>query len=288
MEIPAPAKINLYLDVLGRRSDGYHELQMLMCCIGLHDTVRLTFAPGISVACDAPDVPEDESNLAHRAARCFFDATDLEAGAHITIDKTIPVGAGLGGGSSDAAAVLSGLNRYFGHPLSESRLFALALTLGADVPFFLYGRPAVATGIGEILTPYPGLRPRPIVLIYPMRPVSTAAVYKKLNLGLTKNKKITTKFIFESDWNVDAPKRLYNALEPAAFKLCPVIETAKSKLLAAGAAGALMTGSGSAVYGLFNDPNTASHAHRHLSKHTEWQVFETRLMTGAKHPENRG
>ncbi|MGM0452888.1 MAG: 4-(cytidine 5'-diphospho)-2-C-methyl-D-erythritol kinase [Thermodesulfobacteriota bacterium] len=287
MEISAPAKINLYLDVLGRRVDGYHELQMLMCCIGLFDIVRLTAAPDISVSCDAADVPADESNIAHRAARCFFNATAIDAGVHIAIHKTIPVGAGLGGGSSNAAAVLSGLNRHFGYRLPQPRLAELARTIGADVPFFLYGRPAVATGLGEILTPFAGLRSWPIVLIYPMQPVSTAAVYKKLNLGLTKTEKITTKFIFESDWDVDAPKRLHNALEPIAFKLCPEIEVAKSKLLAAGAEGALMTGSGSAVYGLFRDRNTADRAYRHLSKHLQWQVFQTQLLTETKQPENR-
>lgn len=278
MEIAAPAKINLYLDVTGKRPDGYHELVTLMCSIGVYDTVRLNFdAPDIRVFCPHPDVPEDGTNVACRAAALFFAKTGISSGVHIAIEKTIPVGAGLGGGSSDAAAVLTGLNRHFGEPFSGDDLLRISAAIGADVPFFIPGKPVVATGIGEKLAPLPLTRSYPVVLIYPGIPLSTAAVYKNLNFGLTKNEKKNTKTIFELDWDASAPKFLYNALEPAAFQLCPQIQVAKAELLANGAAGALMSGSGSSVYGLFTNESEAEKAHRHLSGHPGWRVFRTQL-----------
>lgn len=279
MEIFAYAKINLILEVIGKRSDGYHELITLMCAIGLHDTVRLFFEGNrITVSCSHPDIPVDHTNLAHIAARRFFDTIgNKDAGVHIEIDKLIPTGAGLGGGSTDAAAVLTALNRHYGKPLSTNRLTAIAAGIGADVPFFIFGKPAVATGIGDVLTPYPNLPPFHLVLIYPAIAVSTAQVYKKLNLGLTKNKKIPKRNIFELDWETGIQKQLHNDLEPVASILCPDIDDAKQQLLANGAAGALMSGSGSSVYGLFTDPDSANQAYKVISRYRRWQVFLTQL-----------
>ncbi|MBS3810215.1 MAG: 4-(cytidine 5'-diphospho)-2-C-methyl-D-erythritol kinase [Desulfobacterales bacterium] len=284
MQLRAPAKINLYLEVLGKRSDGYHDLISLMCCIGIYDTVRFSFgspdaSSGVSVACSHPKVPEDHNNLAYRAAKAFFSETGLhDQGLVIEIEKRIPVGAGLGGGSSNAAAVLSGLNRYYDHPIASDTLMEIGRFLGADVPFFIFGGPAVAAGIGEKLTRFSGLPAMPLVLIYPGRSVSTAEVYKKLNLALTKTKKIHTKSIFELDWETNGPKQLYNSLEPAAMELCPEIAAAKKALVECGAGGALMSGSGSSVFGIFKNTKKAETACRKISGHRQWQVFHTQLL----------
>ncbi|MFO8111515.1 MAG: 4-(cytidine 5'-diphospho)-2-C-methyl-D-erythritol kinase [Desulfosalsimonadaceae bacterium] len=280
MKIKAFAKVNLYLDIVGKRRSGYHELVTLMCPIGLYDTLRLSFETRkINVSCDHPDVPGGPENIAHKAASRFLAASGRpNNGVAIEIKKNIPVGAGLGGGSSDAAAVLSGLNMHFGSPLPSEALLEIAKTIGSDVPFFLYGKPAVAEGIGEIVTPFPGLRPLPIVLVYPRHILSTRAVYKNFNLALTKKEKIHTKNIFKLDWGTNLHRLLFNALEPSAFALSPQIREMKDILLDSGAAGALMSGSGSSVYGIYNESETAEKAFNRLSRQNRWQVFYTRLM----------
>jgi 4-diphosphocytidyl-2-C-methyl-D-erythritol kinase len=279
MDLRSPAKINLYLEVTGKRPDGYHNLIMLMCFIGLFDSLHLAFGQNrISVACSYPHVPQDETNLAFRAARLFLDSSGIQEGVHMDIKKSIPIGAGLGGGSSNAAAVLLGLNKHYGSPYSIDALCQMGKHLGADVPFFIFGGPAVATGIGDVLTPFNNLKSYPILLIYPSVNISTAEVYKKLNLTLTKNKKINTNTIFKSDWGRHAPKLLRNDLETVASALCPDIQTAKQTLLGAGASGALMTGSGSSVFGLFEHRDQAQRAyHQIASDHPKWQVFLTQM-----------
>ncbi|MCF8111347.1 MAG: 4-(cytidine 5'-diphospho)-2-C-methyl-D-erythritol kinase [Desulfobacteraceae bacterium] len=285
MHIKTPAKINLYLDITGIRPDGYHELISLMCCIGIHDTVRFLFdqpnaAGGLTVTCEHPDAPSDGDNLAFGAAEAFFGETGITPGKlNISIEKQIPVGAGLGGGSSNAAGVLRGLNRYYGNPVSTERLKELGAGLGADVPFFITGRPAVAKGIGEKLFRLEGLSPLPLIVIYPGRPVSTARVYKKFNLALTNPEKINKKSIFEPGWVANVSRYLFNALEPAAIKLCPEIGTAKQALLECGADGALMSGSGSSVFGIFADTGKAQRAYAKLSGCVRWRVFLTHLLT---------
>ncbi len=281
MEIKSFAKVNLYLDIIGKRPDGYHELVSLMCPIALHDTLAVSFdTHGIQVSCDHPDVPGGPENIAYTAASRFFSAAAIPgAGVAITIRKTIPIGAGLGGGSSNAAAVLIGLNRHFGYPLSPETLLETGKAIGADVPFFICGKPAVARGIGDILTPFSGLNPLPLVLVYPRHILSTRDVYKNFNLTLTKKEKIHTKNIFKLDWGTNIDRLLFNALEPAAFTLSPQIAEVKRKLLDSGAAGALMSGSGSSVYGIYRDPETAEKAFSLLSRQRRWQVFCTRLLT---------
>lgn len=255
--VRAPAKINLFLRVLGRRSDGYHDLHSLMCPVTLYDTLTVAIGgDGIRVSCPHPAVPEDDTNLAARAADLFINAlaagdTALP-GVRIHVEKHIPVGAGLGGGSSDAAAVLTTLNRQFGSPLSTSALMALGRRIGADVPFFIHGAPALATGIGDRLEPFPHLTPWTALLVYPDAVVSTAWVYKNLNLRLTKDEKKLSKFHFNGRFfSVD--EHLVNDLEQVTEGAFPVIGRIKRLLLAHGAAGALMTGSGSTVFGLFAD-----------------------------------
>ena len=192
MEILSPAKINLFLQILGKRSDGYHDLITLMCCIGLYDTVSLTFGvKDITVSCNHPVVPVDDTNVAFGAAHLFLKTLKKNEGVGIFIKKQIPVAAGLGGGSSNAAAVFLGLNRYYGYPFSTEELMSMGLSIGADVPFFIFQRPAIASGIGEKLEAYQNLKNLKILLVFPGFSVSTADVYKKLNLGLKKNLKVS-------------------------------------------------------------------------------------------------
>ena len=258
----APAKINLFLRVTGKRSDGYHSLFSLMCPVALYDTLTLTLGgSGIRVRCDHPDVPEDASNLAARAARLFLETAFVGrsaplSGLTIHIEKKIPVGAGLGGGSSDAAAVLRMLNGYFEQPLSWATLAALGRRIGADVPFFVSGVPSLASGIGDQLDPFPFLPPLTALLVYPNQSVSTAWVYKNLNLRLTKEEIKLNKILFNGrSFNVG--QHLVNDLERVTEKVLPVINTIKRLLLEHGAAGALMSGSGSTVFGLFTESGRA-------------------------------
>lgn len=282
MELQSPAKINLFLEVTGKRPDGYHNLSTLMCCIGLCDSIHLSFKKKqTTVSCSHPNVPEDKTNLAHRAATLFYKTVKIREGVHIVIDKKIPVGAGLGGGSSNAAAVLKGLNAFYDSPLTDNTLITLGKSLGADVPFFISGKPAIATGIGDILTPCPHIESCPVLLIYPSVPVSTAEVYKNLNLRLTKNKKINTKIFFrlnKLNWGRDAPKLLYNDLETAASAICPEIQKAKAALLQNGALGALMSGSGSAVFGIFENFEKAKKAFNAISHNKMWQLYPSHLV----------
>ena len=277
MALHSPAKVNLFLAVTGRRPDGYHELISLMCPLELADAIHLRVGRGpVSVACAHPDVPETGANLAHRAARRFLDAAGIDAGVGIIIDKRIPVAAGLGGGSSNAAAVLSGLNRHFGEPLTPQALADLAVSIGADVPFFLFGGPALAAGIGEILHPAAPLPPFHVVLLCPSYGVSTAAVYKNLNLGLTKCKKIHKSYPLDSQV-FDAGRHLCNDLEAVAASMHPDIHAAKATLLDNGASGALMSGSGPTVFGLFSEADAARRAERRIAGSGQWRVIGTRL-----------
>lgn len=277
MKLMSPAKINLFLRVLGQRGDGYHELETLMVCIGLFDTVMLTVGRGpTTVCCSDPLVPEDETNLAVRAARLFFRHHGNQGGVHIHIDKQIPVGAGLGGGSSNAAAVLKGLNRHFGSPFSHSALADMALTLGADVPFFIFGRPALATGIGERLDFSPTLTRRPLVILYPGVAVSTAEVYKNLNLGLTKDENKPKYFPLITEFVIE--RHLFNDLEAVTLHRHPEIVAAKTALMENGALGALMSGSGSSVFGVFADTDSARRAGKTLSQRRGWRLFVSEIL----------
>jgi 4-diphosphocytidyl-2-C-methyl-D-erythritol kinase len=282
MKVSAPAKINLFLQVLGRRDDGYHELRTLMCCVGLHDTLVFRMGTaGNTLSCSDPRIPSNEDNLALKAVlsfnRALADKTAI-APQNVAIEliKRIPPGAGLGGGSSDAAAVLNYLNRYYDHPLSNGKLAALALSLGADVPFFLQGRPAIATGVGEHLEPYGGLSPWGVVVVFPGFSISTAEVFKNLNLALTKCEKRLRYFPFKYG-KFDIVRHLCNDLETVAAHRFPVIETIKKELLNQGAMGSLMTGSGSAVFGVFSDLQAARRAGNALEGKADWQVFATEL-----------
>ncbi len=277
----AHAKINLHMEITGKRADGYHEIVTLFCKIDLADTLSFDFKTGgVNVLCDHPDVPDGPENLAYQAAMLFFSETGIHPGLTIKIEKNIPAGAGLGGGSSDAAAVLSVLNRKFNEPLSPHRLHCLALKIGADVPYFLHRGPALATGIGEKLAAFSGIHPYPVIIIDPCKPLSTAEVYNNLNFDLTKTPKKLNKRFFKLKWDQGLLKYLKNDLEPVASSMCPDISTAKSELKKAGSLFSMMSGSGSCVFGFFNNTNQARKAARTISgRHENWRLFVSILRT---------
>jgi 4-diphosphocytidyl-2-C-methyl-D-erythritol kinase len=279
MEMLSPAKINLFLKVLKKRSDGYHDIFSLMCPVSLYDSISFNFTGhGIGVSCNHPDVPEDETNLAFRAAALFFEQLGYRpSGLFMEIDKKIPVAAGLGGGSSNAATVLKALNKHFENPFSQEQLQKIGLAIGADVPFFILGKPAIARGVGERLNVYGGLVDCKVILICPLIKVSTARVYKNLNLGLTNCKKKPKYPIFKNR-NFDFGSNLYNDLETVATSWHPEILEVKNALVLQGAENVLMSGSGPTVFGLYKSMSRACEAVEKLSENKSWKVFLANLL----------
>lgn len=264
-EIKCPAKINLSLDVVNRREDGYHNLSMIMQEINLFDILTFEISEGDGIILTSTDksVPVDDSNLIIKAAKAFFAKTGISASARIHLCKNIPMGAGLGGGSTDAAGTLTALNTMFEKPLTTDELAVMAKTLGADVPFFLYGGCMLAEGIGEILSPLPPLSDAYIVLAKPPVHVSTAYVYKNLVLDESikhPDTKSAITALETGDLNLLAAS-CGNVLETVTAKEYPEIEDYKKIMLANGAAYSLMSGSGSAVFGVFADENSAKAAY---------------------------
>ena len=268
--VSAPAKVNLILDVLGKRPDGYHDVAMLMVRLSLHDRVHvaLTSDDGMTVICPGLELSPGEDNIAVRAARLFLEHVGVRSGVAITIDKRIPAAAGLGGGSSDAAAVMLALNDLLGTGLPRSELQDLGKRLGADVPFFLAGETAAwATGIGERLESWRGLPPMWLVLVNPRFAVSTAWVYQ--NLRLTHQRRATRIPRFPERVG-DLVSLLRNDLESVTSTRHPEINDIKTRLLAAGALGALMSGSGPTVFGVFADQPMAESAARQVAQGSGW------------------
>lgn len=261
MTVLAYAKINLSLGVGPRRDDGYHPVEMVMCSVDCHDTVTVTSREkGVTLVTDLSCLPSDSRNIAHRAASAFLSAAGIPGGLYIRIRKKIPVAAGLAGGSADAAAVLWGLQRLFGSPLSDEKLVSLAAQLGSDVPFCLKGGLALATGRGTELTylpPFPG--GPAFVLVNPGVPLATAGVYRRFDAmdpSPWPETQSLIRAVASKDWPA-AASRFCNMLEPAAFSLCPAICSIRDALLANGAMAARMSGSGPTVYGFFPDRSAA-------------------------------
>ncbi len=260
LTIRAHAKINLSLDVLRKREDGYHDLCSVMQSIKLYDEVSLRPQKGISVRCDLRFLPCDNHNIAWKAARLFMDELETDDGIGIQIKKHIPVGGGLGGGSADAAAVLMGLNRMYGFPISFKRLLELGLACGADVPFCMTGGTCLAEGLGEVLSPLPPLPHCHILLLRPKFPLSTKKIFSMVDVKKIKHHP-DTRGLINALHNRDAngvAVRLYNCLEN--FVPRPEIREYKKFLLDEGAKAALMTGSGSVVYGIFSSMEKATAA----------------------------
>jgi len=272
--IEAPAKLNIRLKITGKRPDGYHELVSIMVPVSLLDfiEIRKKKAPGIDLSISGLPLPQDESNLVTRAAQAFFRGTGLQEGLSVKITKTIPVAAGLGGGSSDAAATLLLLNELYSAPLSEGDLRGLALQIGADVPFFLLCEPCLATGIGEILEP---LRKWPdlwYVIVSPQLPVSTAWVYQNYRMKLTREEYPFIKKQLKRD-SLPVSQILENDLESVTSEKFPIIRTIKRLLMENGAEGTLMSGSGSSVFGVFGSLEKAQFTRDRLSLKNVGDVF---------------
>jgi len=251
IKLRAHAKINLSLDIIGKRPDGYHDLCMIMQSIRLFDEVTLRPHPEIRVQSDLTFLPCDDRNIAWRAASLFLDEIGSENGVSIQIRKHIPVGGGLGGGSADAAAVLMGLNRMHGFPVPFTRLLELGLACGADVPFCMTGGTCLAEGLGEKLTPLPALPHCHILLLRPRFPLSTKKIFSLVDMKKIQHHPDTRGLInaLQSRDLSGILVRLYNGLET--FVPRPEIAEYKKLLLEKGADAALMTGSGSVVYGIF-------------------------------------
>lgn len=280
----SPAKINLFLAVTGKRPDGYHNLVSLMCPIDLKDRIELDFVgTGIRIFCDHPGVPEDETNLAARAADAFFRRNHFSGGLVIRIRKCIPPAAGLGGGSSNAASVLSALNRYFGQPMSNEELVDTAIGLGSDVPFFLFQRPAVISGKGEKIRFFDGLKAFPLILVCPPIPVSTRIVYQKLILGLTNCEQKLKKNLLNV-CNFSVRTGLCNDLETVTLRMHPEIARIKEVLIRNRAMNSLMSGSGPAVFGIYPDEKTAEAAFSTVSAECGVPCHLTRLLAGPRVP----
>lgn len=265
----APAKINLCLYVTGKRSDGYHDLATLMQRVSLFDkvTVELTDGGEVSVDCPGVTLPPGGVNIAARAAWAMLERAASARGVHISIEKSIPAAAGLGGGSSNAAAVLLALDELLGCNFPLAVLTPLAARLGADVPFFLLEQAAWATGIGDNLEPAANLPTAWYLLVNPGIAVSTAKVFG--NLGLTSPVDVAKLRGFPS--NIEGlVRQLHNDLEPVTFRLFPEVSLVRNALLEVGSEGALMSGSGATVFGVFAGRDRALQAETVLAERYGW------------------
>lgn len=277
MLVKAYAKINLVLDVLGTRDDGYHELETVMQTLELHDTIQLAPAPGITLQVEGAELPAGPGNLAYRAAFLLRERTGCRKGVVIRLQKRIPLAAGLAGGSADAAAVLRGLNRLWRLDLDEHRLGELAAEIGSDVPFCLRGGTALCRGRGEIVIPLPPLPQTCVVLVKPSFGVGTAEVYRRYDhLAAPRRPDCDTMLaaVRRSDI-AGVAAHLGNALEQVTLGMHPELAVIKEELAATGALGTLMSGSGPTVFGLYADYQVAARAAEKMNRGANWVAATT-------------
>ena len=257
MRLRALAKINLGLDILGKREDGYHEVRMIMQTIQMYDVleIRKTRRPGIALATNLPYIPTDERNLVYKAAKLLMDEFQLKEGLNIKLAKSIPVAAGMAGGSSDAAAAFVGVNRIFNLGLSERELMERAVKVGADVPYCIMRGTALAEGIGEKLTWIPQV-PKCYVLIgKPGVSVSTKLAYESISMdGIESHPDIDGMIQdIEKGDLLGMASKMGNVFEPGIIKRYPIIQEIKDLMEANGALKAMMSGSGPTVFGIFDN-----------------------------------
>lgn len=272
----AYGKINLMLNISGVREDGYHTLETIMQTVGLHDTIeiRKKAKPGIEMTCDLPYIPADERNIAWKAAEKFIAYTGFDGGLEIAIEKTIPVGGGMAGGSTNAATVLNMLNEMCGYPISQRELEAIALTLGADVPFCLKKGTYLCEGIGEVMTRLADLPKCFIVVCKPRASVSSKNAYGVYDQYADQQHFDHTKMVEalrKRDIHAVAAA-MGNSFEAPIGELCPEILGIKAKMLQMDALNAAMTGSGSVVFGLYNDANKA-HAAKNALRALRYRTY---------------
>ncbi|RKZ17183.1 4-(cytidine 5'-diphospho)-2-C-methyl-D-erythritol kinase [bacterium] len=267
IEARTPAKVNLHLEVLYQREDGYHEIETIFQAIGIYDCLQLRRTKGpIHITCEHPDVPEDRTNLCHRAAKLLRARTGVDYGVDIHIDKQIPVAAGLGGGSSDAAATLLALRKLWQLDLDDEHLHEMAAILGADVPFFLKGGTQLGRGIGDELSPLPAVQSGHFLVVSPPVQIRAAWAYAQLRMGLTQETaKITLRHIKpvlsrfpERQWPG------FNRLGDVVFPAHPLVHRLYLDLLDTDPALAMLSGSGSSVYAVYNTEAEVMHARESL------------------------
>lgn len=282
LEKQSPCKINLLLNILGRRADGFHELETVIQPVSLYD--RLSFmraSRGIELTCNNPSLPTDSRNLVHRAADAFLAAANISDGVQIHLEKHLPLAAGLGGGSGNAATTLLALNELFEAPLTSDQLQTIAASLGSDIPFFLQTKPTLATGRGERIQPldfFPALHGAWFLLIYPGFGISTPWAYHQLQrfpaaLNGTKGRAQQLIAGLQRNHLVAAAAGLYNSLEVPALEKYPLLQLFQEFLRANGAVAALMSGSGSSTFALLpNKPAAEALSERFKSKFggTNW------------------
>ena len=273
MTIDAPAKVNLTLRVLGRRVDGFHEIETLMAPITLADRLEINLRTdqSIRLTCSDPSVPSDASNLGHRAAVAFAEHTGMKFGVDIHIEKNIPHGAGLGGGSSDAAAVLVALDRLLATKMPTEELERVAATIGSDIPFFIRSQPAICRGRGEIIEPFEGLPPADILLVKPPFPIPTPWAYQ----AWANSEKPSATFQQFHGFN-----SLVNDLEAPVFSKYIILPVLKSALRAhPGVSAAMMSGSGSTIFAILRDSAEGIEEWIRSEFGESFQTFRARLLT---------
>ena len=270
VQLTARAKINLSLDVMKKRYDGYHKVKMIMQQIDLYDIVTLTEndRQTINIRTECEYIPTDEKNIAYQAAELLKEKLDISKGVDIRIEKNIPVAAGLAGGSSNAAAVLLGLNRLWDLHLTTKELMLWGVEIGADVPFCVLGGAALAEGIGENLTPIRGLENVWVVISKPSFSVSTEGIYKQLDLSKLKQRQDIYVLIdaVERGDLVKLSKNMFNVLEEVTALKHPIIKQIKKKMLEYNAIGSIMSGSGPTVFGIYKNYERAKSARDNLLK----------------------
>lgn len=283
--LKAYGKINLGLDVLRRRDDGYHEVRMIMQTVGIFDRIDLIrkTAPGIQVETNLYYLPSNENNLVYQAARLLMDEFHITDGLAIRLKKFIPVAAGMAGGSSDAAAVLFGVNKMFALGLTTRELMERGVKIGADVPYCILRGTALSEGIGEILTPLPPVPQCQVLIVKPGISVSTKYVYENLHANdLTPDQHPDIDGITQAIRDNDiygVADRLGNVLETVTIEKYPVIREIKERMMEYGAIGSLMSGSGPTVFGLFTNPRAAEHAYDRMRYGADTQMARQVYLT---------
>lgn len=279
ISLRAKAKINLSLDITAKRPDGYHNIRTIMQTIDLHDNIVIDVVnEGIVLECNSPELPCDNKNIAYRAAELFLDKYGVKHGVKIKIDKNIPIAAGLAGGSSDAAAVLIGMNNIFNCETDVSKLMSIGKLLGADIPYCMKGGTVLAEGIGEILTDLKEMPKAYLVLAVPRLAVSTKWVYENFDINKVNKRpdiNLIVSAINKGNLRLVADN-MENVLETVTARKFSVINTLKQELKRLGALGSLMSGSGPSVFGIFEDKNTAQKAYEKI-KCNECDLFLTEI-----------
>ena len=276
----AYAKINISLDIVGKREDNYHLLKMIMQTIDVYDVLEISkIEKGIIISCNKSYVPTDERNIVYKAAKLFMDTYKINFGVEINIDKNIPVAAGLAGGSSDAAAVFRVMRKLFNVTISDSELMKLSSQIGADVPYCIIGGTALCEGIGDKITQLNRFKDKILVLVKPNFGVSTKEVYKNFNLDKVFKHPDNNKLIEAVKRNdlKFVSENMKNLLENVTLRRYGILREIKEEMISFGALGSLMSGSGPSIFAFFDDMFSAQRCFEHMRKKYE-EVFITRTI----------